>query len=101
MVFSRFIGGTTGMSWLLMVVILPGVLPLFGNEWFVIHEISGSTGAGSGGLDAGGELLMVFGEGAAVALDLNAVPELRRLTEEGCSRCRRDRGSPRRPCRRA
>ena len=31
----------------------------------------------------GGELLVVFGQGAEVALDLDAVPEFRGLAEEG------------------
>ena len=43
---------------------------------------SGSAGDGHGGLDVGGELFLVLGEGAEVALDLDAVPEFGGLIEE-------------------
>jgi len=41
------------------------------------------TGNSHGGLDVGGEFFPVFGKGAEVTLDLDAVPEFRRLAEEG------------------
>ena len=38
---------------------------------------------GLGGADFGGELLLLFADGAEVALDLQAGPELRCLAEKG------------------
>lgn len=103
MVLSCFIGGTTGVSWLLICSRIRRFgleVANFGTKIFhgsfvrlvltcdgVVgaHGISGSAGDGHGGLDVGGELLLVFGQGAEVALDLDAVPEFRRLAEE-CSK---------------
>lgn len=36
-----------------------------------------------GGADFGGEALLLFSQGAEVALDVDAVPEFERLGEEG------------------
>jgi hypothetical protein len=38
-----------------------------------------------GWADFGGEALLLFGQGAEVALDLDAVPEFGRLGEEGAT----------------
>src|ERR1035437_10214413 len=46
-------------------------------------ESSGSAGDGHGGLNVGGELVVGFGQGTEVALDLDAMPEFRGLSEEG------------------
>ena len=47
--------------------------------------IIGSAGVGQfcGGTDFGGELLLLFRQGAEIALHLNAVPELGGLAKEG------------------
>ena len=59
------------------------------EEWLV------SSGEFLCGFDAGGELLALFGEGAEVALDLEAVPEGIGLAKESAetdsrARARRD-----------
>ena len=101
LVLSRFIGGTTGVSWLLIcsrirwfglegsdfgTKIFHGSfveLVLASGGVVGAHGISGSAGDGHGGLNVGGEFLLILGEGAEVALDLDAVPEFRGLAEEG------------------
>ena len=56
LVLSLFFGGTTGVSWLLILEV----------DWAGVnrggaHGVSRSAGDGHGGLNVSGELLLVFG----------------------------------------
>ena len=61
--------------------------------FFVYSSCDVGAGDRRSGPDVGGESLVVFGKGAEVALNLNAVPELRRLTEEGSEADRHGRSN--------
>ena len=57
------------------------------------NEHSSGDGQMLGWLNSGGELLAILGEGAEVALDLEAVPEGVGLAEEGAEAQRHGRGN--------